>query len=132
VATTGDREVGNKTSLANSGIDLLAKGICGCSCWLLINGRRISGGVRQEWLQKDMVGRLSAAESRKLEPEDENGLERKVPGQVVEDDTEGDTLEEVEETKDSPVSQPLDVILGLGALNGPEGEIGGESPSDEI
>lgn len=72
------------------------------------------------------------AESGKLEPEDEDGLKREVPGQVVEDDAEGDALEEVEEAEDGPVRQPLDVILGLGAFNGPKGEIGGESPTDEI
>jgi len=124
--------VAYNTSLAYSGVDLLTKVICGCSRWLLINSRGIRGGVCQEGLQENMIGRLCAAESRKLQPQHENGLEREVPGQVVEDDTKGDALEEIEEAKDSPVRQPLDVILGLGGLNRSEGEVSWKSPTDEV
>ena len=48
---------------------------------------------------------------RELEPEDEDGLEDEVPWDVVEDEAEGEGLEEVEEAKDDPVGQPLDVVI---------------------
>ena len=69
---------------------------------------------------------------RELEPEDEDGLECVIEGDVVEDDGEGKGLEEVEEAKSDPVGEPLDVILVSGRLDGLEGEVGGESPADEI
>jgi len=58
------------------------------------------------------IGDLSTSESGKLEPEDEKGLEGEVPREVVKKNSEGQGFEEVEETEDDPVSQPLNVILG--------------------
>ena len=54
-----------------------------------------------------------------MEPEDEESLEGKVPGEVIKDDAEGEALDEVEEAKDNPVSEPLDVIAVSGRLKGP-------------
>ena len=67
-----------------------------------------------------------------MQPEDEEGLEREVPGEVVEDDAEGEGLEEVEEAEDDPVGEPLDVVGGTRGLEGLDGEVGGEGPADKI
>lgn len=53
---------------------------------------------------------------RELEPEDEDTLEGKVPGDVIEDNTEADRLNEGEEAEDNPVREPLDVVLVSGGL----------------
>jgi len=39
-----------------------------------------------KWPEKESA----YSEGRELEPEDEEGLEGKVPGEVIEDDTEGE------------------------------------------
>lgn len=55
-----------------------------------------------------------------MEPDDEDGLEGEVPGEVVQDYTEREALSEVEEPEDDPICEPLDIILvsgGLKALN---------------
>lgn len=67
-----------------------------------------------------------------LQPDNEHGLERKIPGDVVEQGAERKALEEVEEAKDGPVCEPLDVVLCLWGLDGLEGEVGGEAPADEV
>ena len=72
------------------------------------------------------------AEGGELQPEDENGLEGEIPGEVVEDNAEREALEEVEETKDDPVGEPLDVVMGRGRLDSLEREVGRKTPSDEI
>ena len=72
------------------------------------------------------------AELGELEPEDEDALEGKVPGEVVEDEAEGEALEEGEGAEDGPVGEPLDVILVSGALESLDGEVGGDGPADEI
>ncbi len=72
------------------------------------------------------------AELGELEPEDEDALEGEVPGEVVEDDAEGEGLEEVEEAEDDPVSKPLDVVGVTRRLEGLDGEEGGERPADEV
>ena len=69
---------------------------------------------------------------RELEPEDEDALEGEVPGDVVEDDTEADRLNEGEEAEDDPVREPLDVVLVAGGLKGLDREEGGKGPTDEI
>jgi hypothetical protein len=76
--------------------------------------------------------RNTHAEGRELQPQDEDGLEGKIPGEVIEDGAESEALKEVEKAKDDPVGEPLDVILGRGRLDGFEGEIRGEGPADEI
>ena len=72
------------------------------------------------------------AELRELEPEDEYTLEGEIPGEVVEDDTEREGLEEVEETENDPVREPLDISGVARALERLDGEIGGKSPAHEI
>lgn len=71
-------------------------------------------------------------ERGKLEPKDEQALERKVPGEVVQDGAEGEALEEVEEAEDDPVSEPLNVVVVAGALDGPDGEERGEGPAEQV
>lgn len=67
-----------------------------------------------------------------MEPDDEDGLEGIVPGDVEEDETKGETLHEIEEAKDDPVCEPLDVVVGGRGLDCLEGEIGGEAPAYEV
>ncbi len=50
----------------------------------------------------------------------------------MEYETESDTLSESEESKDDPVSQPLNIVIVSGGFDGLDGEIGGEEPSNEI
>jgi hypothetical protein len=72
------------------------------------------------------------ASSGELEPENENGLEGIVEGEVVEDHADGKGLDEIEEAKDDPVRQPLDVITLFRGLEGAEAKVGGKSPADEV
>lgn len=71
-------------------------------------------------------------EGGELEPEDEETLEGKVPGEIVENDAEGEAFQEVEETKDDPISKPLDVILVAGRLYCFNGKESGKDPTDEV
>jgi hypothetical protein len=75
---------------------------------------------------------LAYSEGRELEPEDEERLEGEIPWEVVENDAEGEGLGKVEEPKDDPVSQPLDVILRRGRLERLERQKGGEGPTKEV
>lgn len=75
---------------------------------------------------------MTYSESRQLKPEDENCLEGKVPGQIVQHQTEHSAFQEVEKSKDNPVSEPLDVVLMTGCLKGLERKISGDTPPDEV
>ena len=77
-------------------------------------------------------GQNTHSECRELEPEDEDSLEGEIPGEVVENDAEREAFNEVEEPEDDPVGQPLDIILDARRLESLEGEVGGESPADEV
>ena len=79
-----------------------------------------------------MTWKRTYASDRELEPEDEDGLEGEIPGEVVEDDAESEAFREVEEAEDDPVREPLDVIGVARALERLDGEIGGKSPAHEI
>jgi len=70
--------------------------------------------------------------SGELEPENENGLESIVEGEVVEDHADGKRLDEVEETKDDPIRQPLDIVFVARRLECAEAKVGGKSPADEV
>jgi len=70
--------------------------------------------------------------SGELEPENENGLEGIVEGEVVEDHADGKRLDEVEKAKDDPIGQPLDVVILTRGLKGAEAEVSGKSPADEV
>jgi hypothetical protein len=67
-----------------------------------------------------------------LEPDDKDGLEGEVEGKIVQDKSQGEALEEGEETKDDPICQPLHVVLMRRGLKRLEGQIGRETPSDEV
>lgn len=75
---------------------------------------------------------ITYTERRELEPEDEKSLEGEVPGKVVEDDTKSEAFEEVEEAKNDPVCEPLDIISRTGRFDSLDGEIGGENPTEKI
>jgi hypothetical protein len=67
-----------------------------------------------------------------LQPDDKDCLENIVPGDIVEDKAESKALEEVEEAKDDPVGQPLNVVMRRRGLEGFEGEVGRETPADKV
>lgn len=67
-----------------------------------------------------------------LHPKNESGLEGEVPGEVVKDDAESSAFGEVEETKDSPICQPLEIICMIGRLKCLEGQEGREGPSEKV
>lgn len=71
-------------------------------------------------------------EGRKLKPDNKDGLEGKVKGEIVQNQPQSKTFEESEETKHNPVRQPLHVILMLRGLERLEGEVGREAPSNKI
>jgi len=96
------------------------------------NGARVLVDVGEDGLEDRKVQNLRAAEAGELEPDDEDGLEREVPGEVVQDGAESNALEEVEETEDDPVCEPLDVILVAGGLEGLERQDGGNGPTDDV
>lgn len=112
-------------------------------------------GVREHGLEESVIGDLSAleekkkkinirsadvttrhastyAEGRELQPEDESRLEGKVPGEIVQNNTEGKGLDEVQEAEDGPVGEPLHIILSTRRLDRLEGEVRGETPTYEI
>lgn len=67
-----------------------------------------------------------------MEPNNEDGLEHEIPGEVVENDAKSKALEEVEETEHDPIRKPLDVILGSRRLDSLERQVGRESPTHEV
>jgi hypothetical protein len=78
------------------------------------------------------AGRCAYPELRKLEPEDERGLEDKVEWQVVQNDAECKCFNEVERSEDGPIGQPLNVILDTRRFDGLEGEIGRKAPANQV
>jgi len=82
--------------------------------------------------EEAVVQLLCAASSGELEPDDEEGLQGEVPGEVAENGADGEGLDKVEEAKDDPVCEPLGVIGGLVRLNGEEGEVRGESEANQV
>jgi len=94
--------------------------------------RRPLGASRQDWAD-DVVVRMSSSPGlRKLQPDDEHGLEDKVIGQIVQQRPQHEALQEVERPEDDPVAQPLDIIIVSWALEGLEGQIRWNGPSDEV
>lgn len=91
--------------------------------------------VEHEWRHKgfgSLKNESTYTECRELQPQDEASLDRKVPWDVVEHKTEGEALEEVEEAKDDPVGEPLDVIVVAGGFYSLDGEVGGQEPAEEV
>lgn len=79
-----------------------------------------------------MTWKWTYAGDGELEPEDEDRLESEVPGEVVQDNTGSERLEEVEEAEHDPVSQPLDVVIVTRGLESLDGEVGGDAPANEV
>jgi len=73
--------------------------------------------VRKKRLDDVEISNLCAAERWELEPDNEDALEGEVPGNVVEEDGEGERLKEVEKAEHGPVGEPLDVVVCRWALN---------------
>lgn len=72
-----------------------------------------------EELDVDDLGTLGLGEH---EPGGDQRLDGVVPGEVVDEESDGEGLEEREEAEDSPVGQPLNVILRALGLKSAEGE----------
>ena len=75
---------------------------------------------------------MANSESGELEPEDQKRLEGVVPGDVVEENAEGERLDKGESAEDDPVSQPLNIVLRSRCFERLEGQIGGEGPAKEV
>jgi len=101
-----------------------------------VGGGGVSGALALEviddGLDDGVVESHGAPGGGELEPEDERGLDGEVVRDVVEDGAEGQALDEGEEPEDSPVGEPLGVVILSGGLDGAVGEVGGEGPSDEV
>jgi hypothetical protein len=67
-----------------------------------------------------------------LEPEDKEGLEGIVEGEVIENWPQGEGFQEVEEAENNPVGEPLDIILITWRFNGLERKISWETPAYEV
>lgn len=65
------------------------------------------------------------------QPDDGQCLEGVVPGNVVQHNVDKG-LEEREQAEDDPVGEPLDVILGRGALESLEREVGGDEEANQV
>jgi len=83
---------------------------------LWVGGRWYSNATLRAYVDKDRlddikVGNLGTSESRELEPNNEQRLESEIPRDVIKDNTKGEGLKEVEEAKDNPISEPLDIVV---------------------
>lgn len=67
-----------------------------------------------------------------MEPEEEKSFDSEIPWEVVQHNSQGDTLGDVEETEDNPVCQPLYVILHTWRLDGLEGQVSRQTPANEV
>lgn len=95
-------------------------------------GTDAGGSAALESGPKDLrVDKLGTLGLREHQPDNREGLDGVPPGDVVEDNAR-EALEEGEKTKDNPVGEPLDVILRLGALKGPEREVGGDEEAKHV
>lgn len=81
---------------------------------------------------RQFESKFTHAEGRQLQPNNENCLEGVIPGDIVENKTDGETFKEVEEAEYDPVGQPLDVVMRRRGFEGLEGEIGRKTPANEI
>lgn len=83
---------------------------------LWVGSRWYNNATLRAYVDKDRlddieVGDLGTSESRKLEPDNEQRLECEIPGDVIEDNTKSEGLQEIEEAKDNPISEPLNIIV---------------------
>jgi hypothetical protein len=86
----------------------------------------------RQWKYFESQGKGTYTESRELEPQDEHGLESVVPGEVVEENADSEALEEVEETEDNPVGEPLDVISVAGRFEGLDRKVRRQNPTEKV
>lgn len=77
------------------------------------------------------VDHLGALGLGKHEPDDGERLDGVVPGDVVKHDVD-EGLEEGKHAEHDPVGEPLDVVLGLGALERLEREVGGNEEAQQV
>jgi hypothetical protein len=88
--------------------------------------------VGHDWAQDVEVENAGTLGSGELEPEDEEGLEGIVEGEIVKDHSQGEGFKEIEEAENNPVGEPLDIVIVTGCLESLEREISWEEPSDEV
>lgn len=67
-----------------------------------------------------------------MEPDDEGRFESEIPRDIVENKAEGEAFKEIEKAENDPVSEPLDVIMGIRRFDGFEREVGGKTPAHEV
>jgi len=96
------------------------------------SGRNTVVGADQDGPQDRVVEFGRTLEGGELQPDKEDSLEGEVPGEIVEDEAKREALQESEEAVNSPVRQPLSIILVLGCLEGLERQVGGERPADKV
>jgi hypothetical protein len=75
---------------------------------------------------------VTYTESWELEPKNCDRLDCEVPRDVVQNNAESKRFQKVEESKDDPICEPLDVIMGTGAFNSLEGQVGGDTPTHKV
>lgn len=107
----------------------LVRSIVGGLLSLLHNSRRANVG--EHGLEDSVVSSFGTSEVRQLQPDNEESLEGKVPGNVVQNHAKHDALDKGEETENDPICQPLNIILGRRGLDSLEGEISRKCPSNE-
>jgi len=76
--------------------------------------------------------RLGATECGKLKPDDEHCLEGEEPWNVVEKDGEGETFNEVEETEDNPICQPLYIVVVSLSFKSLHREVSRDDPANKV
>lgn len=106
------------------------------STHLLVDGDSTTGLGQDEVEQRNSLERVCDKDSRWCQltetPQDKTQRAvRTVEGEPREDDV-GEGLEEGEGAKDTPVGEPLNVVLGRGGLESSEGEVGGEHNTDKV
>lgn len=112
IAYGGWREKSKNGSRVGS---LLLEELLVMGLWICSRGGGDTGlraYVGKNGLDNVEVGYLRTAEGWELKPNNEKGLEGEVPRDIVKNDTKGEGFKEVEESKDYPVGEPLDIIMG--------------------
>lgn len=90
---------------------LLFISIAICAC-CINNCTSWEDKVAEEGFENVEISSMCTAGCWQLQPKDESGLQCVVPGDVIEDKAKSQTLEEIQETEDDPVSEPLGIVMG--------------------
>lgn len=69
---------------------------------------------------------------RQLEPQKKCGLEREIEREIIQDETEGQSLQKVEKSEHNPIREPLDIIVSSGGFDCSERQKCRKTPADEI